>query len=49
MLKEQIIVNLVKRIITQEKEFINEKNITETKKVQIIKNIIEQEVRENEN
>ena len=49
MLKEQIIVNLVKRIITQEKEFINEKNITEAKKVQIIKNIIEQEVRENEN
>jgi len=46
---QEILKLLISKILTEEKKFLNEKNMTETKKVREIKRIIEKEVNINDN
>ena len=46
---KNIIKNLIVKVITKEKEFLNEKGMTETRKVNCLKDIIEEEVTEYDN
>lgn len=41
---KNIIKNLIVKVITKEKEFLNEKSMSETKKIKCLKEIIEKEV-----
>lgn len=46
---KDIIRKLIVKVITREKEFLNEKSMTETQKIKILKEIIEEEVSEYDN
>ena len=46
---KNIIKNLIVKVITKEKEFLNEKGMTETQNVKCLKDIIEEEVTEYDN
>lgn len=46
---KEIIKKLIVKVITREKEFLNEKNISETQKAKSLKDIIEKEVTEYDN
>ena len=46
---KSIIKDLIVKVITKEKEFLNEKGMTETQKVKCLKDIIEEEVNEYDN
>ena len=46
---KNIIRKLIVKVITKEKEFLNEKSMTETQKAKCLKEIIEEEVNEYDN
>lgn len=48
-INKDVVKNLIVKVIKKEKEFLNEKGMTETQKVKCLKDIIEEEVNEYDN